>query len=58
MSIEIKNINKSFDGRGKNLSVLEENFQEVDLFLLFKDNDKICSKIFFFMISYCMAFFD
>ena len=23
MSIEIKNINKSFDGRGKNLSVLE-----------------------------------
>ena len=24
MSIEIKNINKSFDGRGKNLSVLED----------------------------------
>ena len=29
----------------RNLSVLEENFKEVDLFLLFKDNDKICSKI-------------
>ncbi|WP_407415918.1 ABC transporter ATP-binding protein [Methanobrevibacter sp.] len=36
MSIEIKNINKSFDGRGKNLSVLE------DINLEINDGELIC----------------
>ena len=36
MSIEIKNINKSFDGRGKNLSVLE------DISLTIGDGELIC----------------
>ena len=36
MSIEIKNINKSFDGRGKNLSVLE------DINLTVNDGELIC----------------
>ena len=36
MSIEIKNINKSFDGRGKNLSVLE------DINLTINDGELIC----------------
>ena len=30
MTIEIKNINKSFDGRGKNLSVLEDINMTID----------------------------
>ena len=36
MSIEIKNINKSFDGRGKNLSVLE------DINLTVNDGELVC----------------
>jgi NitT/TauT family transport system ATP-binding protein len=36
MSIEIKNINKSFDGRGKNLSVLE------DINLTINDGELVC----------------
>ena len=36
MSIEIKNINKSFDGRGKNLSVLEEISLTID------DGELVC----------------
>ena len=36
MSIEIKNINKSFDGRGKNLSVLE------DINLTIDDGEFVC----------------
>ena len=36
MSIEIKNINKSFDGRGKNLSVLE------DINLTVDDGELVC----------------
>ena len=36
MSIEIKNINKSFDGRGKNLSVLE------DINLNIEDGELVC----------------
>ncbi|WP_407378579.1 ABC transporter ATP-binding protein [Methanobrevibacter sp.] len=36
MSIEIKNINKSFDGRGKNLSVLE------NINLNIKDGELVC----------------
>ncbi|MBR6025100.1 MAG: ABC transporter ATP-binding protein [Methanobrevibacter sp.] len=36
MSIEIKNINKSFDGRGKNLSVLE------DINLNINDGELVC----------------
>ncbi len=36
MSIEVKNINKSFDGRGKNLSVLE------DINLTINDGELVC----------------